>query len=103
MALKKGQRSLVAWTKQKWRTKSGKPSTQGVKQLVSVTYLKKQLKLFRPLNTPPLRLLNEKRLEQVNNFLNNPARLQRKHQDFVDSAKLKENFKTRKNKREDSK
>jgi hypothetical protein len=27
--MKKPQRSLVAWTKQKWRTKSGKPSTQG--------------------------------------------------------------------------
>ena len=31
MALNKSQRSLVAWTKQKWRTKSGKPSTQGKK------------------------------------------------------------------------
>jgi len=31
MALKKSQRSLVAWGKQKWRTKSGKPSTQGSK------------------------------------------------------------------------
>ena len=31
MALKKTQRSLRAWTKQKWRTKSGKPSTQGPK------------------------------------------------------------------------
>ena len=29
MTLKKPQRSLKAWTKQKWRTKSGKPSTQG--------------------------------------------------------------------------
>ena len=29
MALAKSQRSLRAWTKQKWRTKSGKPSTQG--------------------------------------------------------------------------
>ena len=29
MALKKTQRSLKAWGKQKWRTKSGKPSTQG--------------------------------------------------------------------------
>ena len=29
MALKKPQRSLKKWTKQKWRTKSGKPSTQG--------------------------------------------------------------------------
>jgi hypothetical protein len=31
MALTKSQRSLRAWTKQKWRTKSGKPSTQGSK------------------------------------------------------------------------
>lgn len=29
MALKPSQRSLRSWTKQKWRTKSGKPSTQG--------------------------------------------------------------------------
>jgi hypothetical protein len=31
MALAKSQRSLKKWTKQKWRTKSGKPSTQGPK------------------------------------------------------------------------
>ena len=31
MALKKSQKSLKNWTKQKWRTKSGKPSTQGSK------------------------------------------------------------------------
>ena len=31
MALKKPQKSLKSWTKQKWRTKSGKPSTQGPK------------------------------------------------------------------------
>jgi len=31
MALKKSQKSLKAWTKQKWRTKSGTPSTQGPK------------------------------------------------------------------------
>ena len=29
--LKKPQRLLKKWTKQKWRTKSGKPSTQGSK------------------------------------------------------------------------
>lgn len=29
--IKKSQRSLMDWTKQKWRTKSGKPSTQGPK------------------------------------------------------------------------
>ena len=31
MAIKKSQQSLKNWTKQKWRTKSGKPSTQGRK------------------------------------------------------------------------
>jgi len=31
MALKPSQKSLRNWTKQKWRTKSGKPSTQGSK------------------------------------------------------------------------
>jgi hypothetical protein len=29
MALAKSQKSLKDWGKQKWRTKSGKPSTQG--------------------------------------------------------------------------
>lgn len=29
MSLKKPQRSLKAWTDQEWKTKSGKPSTQG--------------------------------------------------------------------------
>ena len=29
--MKKPQRSLANWTKEKWRTKSGKPSTQGPK------------------------------------------------------------------------
>ena len=31
MALAKSQKSLKSWPKQKWRTKSGKPSTQGSK------------------------------------------------------------------------
>jgi|TARA_S200002703_G_scaffold37202_1_gene32392 hypothetical protein len=31
VALAKSQKSLKKWTKQKWRTKSGKPSTQGKK------------------------------------------------------------------------
>lgn len=29
--IKKSQQSLKSWTDQKWRTKSGKPSTQGSK------------------------------------------------------------------------
>jgi hypothetical protein len=31
MALAKSQKSLKDWGKQKWKTKSGKPSTQGSK------------------------------------------------------------------------
>jgi len=31
MALAKSQKSLKKWTNQDWRTKSGKPSTQGSK------------------------------------------------------------------------
>ena len=31
MAKAKSQQSLDKWTRQKWRTKSGKPSTQGSK------------------------------------------------------------------------
>ena len=31
MAKKASQKSLDKWTRQKWRTKSGKPSTQGSK------------------------------------------------------------------------
>ena len=47
MALSKSQRSLKAWTKQKWRTKSGKPSSKtgerylpekAIKSLTSAQY-----------------------------------------------------------------
>jgi hypothetical protein len=47
MALRKPQKSLVAWTKQKWRTKSGKPSAKtgerylpekAIKSLTSAEY-----------------------------------------------------------------
>ena len=48
MALKKGQRSLVAWTKQKWRTKSGKPSTQGPKATGERYLPEKAIKALSP-------------------------------------------------------
>lgn len=47
MALAKSQKSLKSWTKQKWRTKSGKPSsktgerylpTSAIKSLTSAEY-----------------------------------------------------------------
>ena len=38
MALAPSQQSLRSWTRQKWRTKSGKPSTQG-KEATGERYL----------------------------------------------------------------
>jgi len=48
MTLKKSQRSLVAWTKQKWRTKSGKPSTQGSKATGERYLPEKAIKALSP-------------------------------------------------------
>ena len=48
MSLKKSQRSLVAWTKQKWRTKSGKPSTQGSKATGERYLPEKAIKALSP-------------------------------------------------------
>jgi hypothetical protein len=53
---------------------------KGQKQPVNVIYLKRQLKLYLPKNTPPLRLLNAKQLEEVDKYLNSPKRLQEKRQ-----------------------
>ena len=41
MALKKSQRSLRAWTKQKWRTKSGKKSSETGERYLPEAAIKK--------------------------------------------------------------
>ena len=56
---------------------------KGVKQLANVIYLRKQLRLYLPVNTPRLRFLNAEQLEQVNKYLNNPKRLQAKREAFA--------------------
>ena len=48
MALSKSQRSLRAWTRQKWRTKSGKPSTQGPKATGERYLPEKAIKALSP-------------------------------------------------------
>ena len=55
---------------------------KGQKLPVNVNYLKKQLRLFLVLNTPPVRLLNAKQLEQVDKYLNSPKRLLQKRRDL---------------------
>jgi hypothetical protein len=48
MALSKSQKSLRAWTRQKWRTKSGKPSTQGSKATGERYLPEKAIKAMTP-------------------------------------------------------
>ena len=46
--MKAPQKSLVNWTKQKWRTKSGKPSTQGSKATGERYLPEKAIKALSP-------------------------------------------------------
>ncbi len=46
--MKKPQKSLKDWTKQKWRTKSGKPSTQGPKATGERYLPEKAIKALTP-------------------------------------------------------
>ena len=94
MALSKSQRSLRAWTRQKWRTKSGKPSTEDQKLLANVIYLRKQLRLFLPVNMPPLRLKSERQLEEVNRYLNSQKRLQEKRKNTEATRRLQNELST---------
>ena len=48
MSLKKPQQSLKDWTSQKWRTKSGKPSTQGPKATGERYLPEKAIKALSP-------------------------------------------------------
>tara|TARA_R100001440_G_C2479588_1_gene113128 strand:+ start:274 stop:513 length:240 start_codon:yes stop_codon:yes gene_type:complete len=44
MAMKKSQKSLARWTKQKWRTKSGKPSSKTGERYLPERLLKSMTK-----------------------------------------------------------
>lgn len=46
--MKAPQKSLKAWTEQKWRTKSGKPSTQGPKATGERYLPEKAIKALTP-------------------------------------------------------
>ena len=46
--MKPPQKSLKAWTEQKWRTKSGKPSTQGPKATGERYLPEKAIKALTP-------------------------------------------------------
>ena len=76
MALAKSQRSLKAWSKQKWRTKSGKPSAKtGERYLPEAA-----IKALSPQEYAATTRAKRKAQRQVNNSLNSQRASQRKHE-----------------------
>ena len=78
MARKKSQKSLEKWTKQKWRTKSGKPSTQGAKA-TGERYLPSSA--IKSLSAKEYAATTRKRGQtpkRVSSFLNSPRRWQKR-------------------------
>jgi hypothetical protein len=77
MAKAKSQQSLDRWTRQKWRTKSGKPSTQGPKA-TGERYLPEAA--IKAMSSSQYAASSAKKRKQVNSFLNNlKAQLKRLH------------------------
>jgi hypothetical protein len=78
MALKKSQRSLVAWTKQKWRTKSGKPSTQGSKATGERYLPEKAIKALSPSEYAASSAAKRKATRKGKQFSKQPKKIARK-------------------------
>ena len=74
MALKKSQRSLKAWTKQKWRTKSGKKSS-----VTGERYLpEKAIKSLTPAEDAATTREKRKGTKQGKQFVKQPKRIAKK-------------------------
>ena len=79
MALAPSQKSLRAWTKQKWRTKSGKPSTSG-REATGERYLPSSA--ISALSDEEYRRTSRAKraaLRKGKQFSNNQSRLHKKH------------------------
>ena len=74
MSLKKSQRSLRSWTKQKWRTKSGKKSSETGERYLP----EKAIKSLTPQEYAASTKKKRKILKKVNNIANNLKELLRK-------------------------
>ena len=82
MALKKSQRSLVAWTKQKWRTKSGKPSTQGSKATGERYLPEKAIKALSPSEYAASSAAKRKATRRGKQFSKQPSKIAKKTSRF---------------------
>ncbi len=72
MARAKSQRSLMRWTKQKWRTKSGKPSTQGSKATGERYLPEKAIKAMSPSQYAASTAAKRKALKKGKQFSKQP-------------------------------
>ena len=82
MSLKKSQRSLVAWTKQKWRTKSGKPSTQGSKATGERYLPEKAIKALSPSEYAASSAAKRKATKGGKQFSKQPSKIAKKTSRF---------------------
>ena len=78
MALAKSQKSLKSWTKQKWRTKSGKPSAKTGERYLPTAAIKS----LSPSEYAASTRAKEEALRQVSSMWLNLKRLQRKPNDL---------------------
>ena len=78
MDLKKSQRSLKAWGKQKWRTKSGKPSTQGPKATGERYLPEKAIKALSPAEYARSSAAKRKATRKGKQFSKQPKKIARK-------------------------
>ena len=74
MALKKQQKSLKNWTKQKWRTKSGKPSSKTGERYLP----EKAIKALTPAEYAATSRAKRKGTKKGKQFVKQPKRIAKK-------------------------
>ena len=74
MALKKSQKSLKNWTKQKWRTKSGKPSAKTGERYLP----EKAIKALTPAEYAATSRAKRKGTKQGKQFVKQPKNIAKK-------------------------
>ena len=78
MALAKSQRSLKSWSKQKWRTKSGKPSSKTGERYLP----EKAIKALTPAQYAATTKAKRKRKAQGKQFVKQPKSIAQKTKRF---------------------
>jgi len=89
MALKKPQKSLASWGKQKWRTASGKPSHKAQRQLAKDTFLPMQLKQCQKAPLLQQMQLRKRERKPVNSTCRNQKQ---QEQQVKNTEKYREDF-----------